>query len=1012
MGKCLLILLLYIVAAYASPQDTCILFTEIMFSPLSGNNEFIELYNKSETVSINLNRFKVKYSTSKPDTFISAGFGTILPPKSYAVIFEGDYDLISGIYKNIVPASVLVLKISDNSFGSTGMANTANRPLWLINAIDDTIDYYTYSANNYSGYSDEKLNFSIDTSSASWGNCTRFNGTPGFKNSIVPKLNDLQISAFQSTPFVISGMRVDLRVKIDNMGSNASPAFILKIFNDINRDSIPQPGELITSQTSVSLQSKDSVEVLLNTDNYITGWNYFIAKIDVLPDEDISNNIAFTSFEAGVSNIKPGDVVINEIMYAPLSGESEWFELFNRTNDTLKINNWTITDIYTTPSTVKIISSIVIAPKSYLIISKDSTIYNSHLFINSKVLILSIPPLNNDGDGIILKDYTGTTIDSMKYDPLWGGNNGYSIERKSPVNSSLVKDNWGTSKDIERSTPGRINSLAIKFYDLSIGEILLNPKFPLAGNDVSISALIRNNGTSIANSFTVEFNSREDVSGWNKLSESNILSLAPGDSLIIPSSYVIKNLQGKFYVLVKVIFPPDEDTLNNYLEKQFEPGASEHSIIINEIMYDPASGEAEWIELKNISYETINLKNWFISDILSTLTKSTITSQDYFLTPNDLVVASRDTIFYILHPELSSKTLIVDYGILGNTVDGIILYDYRDGIIDSLTYRSYWGHKKGYSIERISQDKNSNDSSNWTLSLCSEKSTPGKDNSVVGIPSGTRNDVVINEILYDPDTGNNEFIEFLNLKNEPVNLGGWSIEDQHRNRYKLSDSNFVIPPGSYYLLAADSSVIGFYNLENYQYKSILNEASMGLTTDELILLKDLRGNIIDSVYYSDKWHNKNFINTKGHSLERINPYLNCNDRYNWNTCVDIKGATPGSKNSIYVINKKTNSSISVNPNPFSPDNDGFEDCSIINYLLKIPVSQVNIKIYDSRGRLVRTLSNNMSSSASGSIIFNGLGDDGLALRMGIYIIFLEAMDSNTGQNEILKSTVVIARKLN
>jgi hypothetical protein len=712
-----------------------------MFYAPSGNNEFIELYNRSETRSIDLFRFKIKYYTSKPDTIISAGYGTLLPPQSYAVIFEGDYDLASGMYKNIVPPSALILRISDNAFGSNGMANTANRPLWLINAADDTLDYYTYSANNNSGYSDEKKNMSKDTSSVNWGNSTRHNGTPGFKNSLVPKLYDLQISSFKSTPFVISGEKVEMTFKIKNIGTNMSSPYTIKIFNDINKDSIPQPGGLILSQAASSIQSKDSVEILLNTDKYNIGWNYFIAFIETTPDEDMSNNIAYTNFNAGVSN-------------------------------------------------------------------------------------------------------------------------------------SITRD-----------------------------------------------------------------------------------------------------------------------------------------LIINEIMYDPAVGEPEWIELKNISSQTINLKNWSLSDLLTTPTKAAITNQDYFLAPNEFTIAARDTLFCLLHPELSSKTKIVKYGILGNTEDGIIIYNYRDEIIDSVIYNSSWGHKKGYSLERISPDKSSNDSSNWTLSLCSEKSTPGKENSVVDIPDGKRNDLVINEIMYDPAAGNNEFVEFLNIKKDVLNIGGWSIEDQHKNKYKLSDSNFVIPPGSYFLLVSDSSVIRNYDLFNFNYKMVLNESSLGLTADELILLKDLRGNVIDSVYYSDKWHNKNFISTKGRSLERINPFLNSNDRYNWNTCVDPKGATPGAKNSIYVINTKTNSSISVNPNPFSPDNDGFEDCTIINYSLKIPLSQVNIKIYDSRGRLVRILSNNMASGPTGSVIFNGLGNDGLALRMGIYIIFLEALNSITGQNEILKTTVVVARKL-
>src|ERR1035437_2187124 len=288
MGKCMLIFFLYIIITYASPQDTSIIFTEIMFYAPSGNNEFIELYNRSETRSIDLFRFKIKYYTSKPDTIISAGYGTLLPPQSYAVIFEGDYDLTSGMYKNIVPSSALILKISDNAFGSNGMANTANRPLWLINAADDTIDYYTYSANNNSGYSDEKINMSKDTSSVNWGNSNRYNGTPGFKNSLVPKLYDLKISAFNSTPFVISGEKVEMAIKIMNKGSKMSSPYTINIFNDINKDSIPQPGELILSQTETSIQSNDSTEILLNSDKYSTGLNYFIALILTTSDEDNS----------------------------------------------------------------------------------------------------------------------------------------------------------------------------------------------------------------------------------------------------------------------------------------------------------------------------------------------------------------------------------------------------------------------------------------------------------------------------------------------------------------------------------------------------------------------------------------------------------------------------------------------------------------------------------------------------------------------------------------------------
>ena len=742
MGKCFLIFSFWFVTSFASTNDTCIIITEVMFNAVSGNNEFIELYNMSETASINLYNYSIKNYTGNPDTIVSAGYGTILLPKSYAVIFEGDYNPATGIYKDVVPTRALKLKISDNAFGSNGMSNTSNRPLWIINASKDTVDRYTYSADNNTGYSDEKLYLNRDTSSKSWKNSTVYYGTPGYQNSVVPFGDDLMIAEISSTQNVTPGKNVQLNIKIVNAGTNNSNGYTVNIYNDINQDSIPQPGELILSNNEIGIISGDSSLITLETSNYSQGRNYFIAELKYSLDENNTNNIAFTNFNVG---------------------------------------------------------------------------------------------------------------DTITY----------------------------------------------------------------VGN-----------------------------------------------------------------------------------------------IIVNEIMYDPSSGEPEWVELKNNSTDIINLKGWSLSDVLTNPTKAVITDQDYSLAPGEFLIAAKDSSFYFYHPELSPVTKVVSFGTLGNTEDGVILYDYRDGIVDSLLYKSSWGHKKGFSLERITGKKSSCDSSNWVISLSSEKSSPGKENSVINIPIGNRNDLAINEIMFDPAIGNNEFIEFINLKKDSLNIGGWFIEDQHGNKYVLTDSNFVIEQSSYFILAADSSVLKGYNLYNYKNKSVLNVTSLGLTTEELILLKDLRGNVIDSVYYSDNWHNKNFLNTKGRSLERVNPYLGSNDKYNWNTCVDPKGATPGAKNSIFISNNSTASGISVKPNPFSPDNDGFDDCTIISYSLRIPVSQINIKIYDSHGRLVRVLSNNMASGTTGSVIFNGLGDDKIPLRMGIYIIYLEALNGNSGANEILKTTVVVARKLN
>jgi hypothetical protein len=737
----------------------------------------------------------------------------------------------------------------------------------------------------------------------------------------------------------------------------------------------------------------------------------FLVNAVFSSDEDTTNNKYYKTIEPG---FPPQSIVINEIMYGPAGGEPEWIELYNRTDVLINIKDWSINDIFTSPTSVIIEDNVFIEPYSYVVLSRSSNIINYHRFIPAEVYVLSLPSLNNDADGVVLKDNRGFEIDSVFYTVEWGGTNGHSLERISVDASSDLQTNWGSSLDIEQSTPGRINSLTSKQFDLSIAEMGFNPRFPVPDDDVFVSVLFRNDGSSAANNFNVEFYVDTDSNNAVDLllSREVVLSLSSGDSVNVISTVPIQNINSKILTAVRIDYSEDEDTLNNYFEKSIEPGFPSKIVLINEVMYNPADGEPEWIEVVNVSTEEINIKNWSVSDVLATPTKNFITNEDIYLQPEEYLVIAKDTSFNSAHPGIKSKVLFTNIGTLGNTADGIIIYDFRDGIIDSLFYCSSWGGGKGYSLERISLEEVTNDSTNWTTSLSPQGSTPGEPNSIGNVPDYERSDIVINEIMFDPGEDNSEFIEFLNLSDDSVNVGGWRFEDENGNSYKLSEIPLMITDNSYFILAADSLTIFKYGLDESVLKTIVGVFSLGLVnTGELILLKDVKGNVIDSVWYSDKWHNDNFGSTKNISLERINPNLGANDPSNWSSSADPIGATPGNQNSIYTVNLNQESNLSVSPNPFSPDNDGFEDFTIINYKLTQATSQVRIKIYDSKGRLVRTLTSNQASGSSGSVIFDGLGDDGDALRIGIYIIFLEAINEGTGVVETMKTVVVVARKL-
>ncbi len=140
-------------------------------------------------------------------------------------------------------------------------------------------------------------------------------------------------------------------------------------------------------------------------------------------------------------------------------------------------------------------------------------------------------------------------------------------------------------------------------------------------------------------------------------------------------------------------------------------------------------------------------------------------------------------------------------------------------------------------------------------------------------------------------------------------------------------------------------------------------------------------------------------------------FKNSNELYIVLSCADISGGTPGFLNSIYLKNLPSSSGVTISPNPFSPDGDGFEDFALIKYKLDVPLAQMRVKVFDIKGRMVRTLANNQFTGNEGSIIFNGYGDDDQRLRVGIYILIIEAVDDRGGTVSNVKVPIVVAGKL-
>jgi len=277
-------------------------------------------------------------------------------------------------------------------------------------------------------------------------------------------------------------------------------------------------------------------------------------------------------------------------------------------------------------------------------------------------------------------------------------------------------------------------------------------------------------------------------------------------------------------------------------------------------------------------------------------------------------------------------------------------------------------------------------------------------------------DLIINEILYDPLDGCNDFIEIFNTATYAVSLDSCAIADATGGEMNtpdfITDRQLLLMPGEFLVLTRDGR-----NLPQFYPNANINalwtvEAMSDFTSDDVVYFVLPSGEISDVVQYNSDFHFPLLNTTDGVSLERIAYDRSSDDPTNWHSAAESAGfATPGITNSQSVLSEISNTTISVDPEIFSPDNDGYRD--VVNFSLQLeePSYAGNLYIYDSEGRPVRYLMKNMLLGNDATISWDGIADDGTKAPIGIYVLLFEAY--NTQGNVIkAKASCVLAHPLN
>ncbi|MBT2556321.1 lamin tail domain-containing protein [Hymenobacter sp. ISL-91] len=278
-------------------------------------------------------------------------------------------------------------------------------------------------------------------------------------------------------------------------------------------------------------------------------------------------------------------------------------------------------------------------------------------------------------------------------------------------------------------------------------------------------------------------------------------------------------------------------------------------------------------------------------------------------------------------------------------------------------------------------------------------------------------DVVLNEILFNPRTGGVDFVELLNRSGKYLNVQGWQLgsekSDGSVDQKPISAGPYVLAPGQLVVLTTDPANIQSYYPNSSAPANFLVLPALPSYPDDagIVVLTSATNEPLDRFAYNKSLHLKLLDDQNGVSLERIRPEGPSTGE-NFHSAASAAGyATPGRPNSQYQQDPGGDQAFRIEPEVFTPDEDGQQDLTTLNYVLDQPGYAASITIYDAQGRLARRLVRNETLATSGFFQWDGLNDRGQKAAVGYYVLHIELLRPNSGEKREYRKTVVVGARL-
>lgn len=418
-------------ADITDPVLDYVIFSEIFYDTpgTDSDEEWIELYNPHSS-AIDVSGYTITdnngtgsvYTIPASTTIASGEYLTLAANQAgFNALYSGDAHIYDGIPALNNGGDALLLK--------DGSGTLVDEVAWEGGASSGVPSGWGSGPTASTGESLQRSSLSSDNDTSADWTVAASNGDPALTpvtDTTAPVISSVQSSGITETEAVISWNTDEAANSQVNYGTTTSYG------------NSAGAGAYVTSH-SVSLSGLSAG----------TTYHYQVVSTDEAGNTAVAEDFTFTT-SAPVSST--ADVLISEVFYDTPGNESkqEWVELYNTTSAEINLNGWTLVDDNGNGQSVTLGNKNKIAGNTFLTLALDRKAFKN-LYGKTADDHVNLPPLNNSGDVLVLKDASGAVIDYVAWE---GGSNslpaGWSTSLPSaPEGNSIYRTALNSDYDDE-----------------------------------------------------------------------------------------------------------------------------------------------------------------------------------------------------------------------------------------------------------------------------------------------------------------------------------------------------------------------------------------------------------------------------------------------------------------------------------------------------------------------------------------------------------------------------------